>query len=112
MDVLHHHIEHEREEDMPRLEKLLPDGESAKLARDFERTKGIVPTRSHPSAPTEYYMENLAGLFAAPIDRLQQWLQDFPDKEDIRRAEKDAQDRQSNPGKDHAEGAAQLHEHK
>lgn len=87
ISVLSHHVEHEKEEDMPRLEGLLKREESEALARKFERTKGIVPTRSHPAAPTEYYAENLAGLMAAPIDRLQDWLRSWPDEEDRRHAE-------------------------
>lgn len=87
MEVLHHHIEHEKNEDMPRLENLLSREESEALARKFERTKGIVPTRSHPAAPTEYYLENLAGLLVAPIDRLQNWLRDFPNERDVEAAE-------------------------
>jgi hypothetical protein len=87
MDVLHHHIEHEKNEDMPRLEKLLSREESEGLARKFERTKGIVPTRSHPAAPTEYYMETLVGLLAAPIDRFTMWLRDFPDEKDVSNAQ-------------------------
>lgn len=87
MEVLHHHIEHEKNEDMPRLEKLLPREESEALARSFQRTKLITPTRSHPSAPTEYYLENLAGLLVAPIDKLRDWLRDFPTEDDKQRAE-------------------------
>ncbi|KAF1343628.1 HHE domain-containing protein [Delphinella strobiligena] len=87
MDLLHHHIEHEKEEDMPRLEKLLSREESEAIARSFERTKGIVPTRSHPAAPTEYYLETLAGLLAAPIDRFQDWFRDFPTEKDQKKAE-------------------------
>lgn len=83
MDVTHHHIEHEKEEDMPRLEKVLPREESIALAKSFQRTKNIVPSRSHPAAPTEYYAETLAGLIATPIDRLQNWLQDFPTEADV-----------------------------
>jgi hypothetical protein len=45
---LHEHIQHESEEDMPRLEKLLSREESVKLAQDWERTKILTPTRSHP----------------------------------------------------------------
>lgn len=91
MDVLHHHIEHEKTEDMPRLEKLLSREESEALARSFQRTKNIVPTRSHPSAPTEYYLENLVALLAAPIDRLQDWLRDYPTEEDQKIAERNAE---------------------
>lgn len=86
LDNLHHHIEHEKEEDMPRLEGLLSRGESEALARSFQRTKNIVPTRSHPAAPTEFYAESLAGLMAMPIDKLQDWLRDYPDEEDIENA--------------------------
>lgn len=87
MDVLHHHIRHEREEDMPRLEKVLSREESEAIARSFQRTKNIVPSRSHPAAPTEYYAENLAALMATPIDRLQDWLRDYPTGEDQEHAE-------------------------
>lgn len=83
LDNLHHHIEHEKDEDMPRLEKLLSREESEALARSFQRTKNIVPTRSHPAAPTEFYAESLVGLLAMPIDKLQDWLRDYPDEEDI-----------------------------
>ena len=82
MHHLHEHIEHEKTEDMPRLEGLISRQESEAIARSFQRTKNIVPTRSHPSAPTEFYMENLAALMAAPIDRFRDWLRDFPTDEE------------------------------
>lgn len=87
MQVLHHHIEHEKTEDMPQLENLLTREESESLAHSFQRTKNIVPTRSHPAAPTEYYLENLAALLAAPLDRLKDWLRDFPTEKDRRLAD-------------------------
>lgn len=88
MDLLHHHIEHEKEEDMPRLEGLLSREESEELARQFQRTKAIVPTRSHPTAPTSYYFENLAALMAAPIDRFRDLvMRDFPDARDEQEAD-------------------------
>lgn len=87
MDTLHHHIKHEKEEDMPRLEGLLSREESQELAKQFQRTKAIVPTRSHPAAPTAYYVENLAALLAAPVDRFRDLImRDFPDAEDEKRA--------------------------
>ncbi|KAK3080512.1 hypothetical protein LTS18_000629 [Coniosporium uncinatum] len=94
MDVLHHHIEHEKNEDMPRLEGLLPREESEAIARSFQRTKNIVPTRSHPSAPTEYYLENLAGLLTAPIDKLRDLVRDFPSERDQRLAGERAKERE------------------
>lgn len=75
---LHTHIEHESNEDMPRLEKLLSREESRALANQFERTKIILPTRSHPSAPNKPYFENFAALLAAPIDRFADLLRAFP----------------------------------
>ena len=93
MDVVHHHVEHEQNEDMPRLEGLIPREESERIARQFQQTKHIVPSRSHPSAPTEYYLENLAALIATPLDRFQAWMKDFPTEADQQRADKAADER-------------------
>lgn len=87
MDLLHHHIEHEKEEDMPRLEKLLSRDESEALARSFQRTKMIVPNRSHPSAPNTFVLESLAALVATPIDRFHAWMSDWPTEKDKKLAE-------------------------
>ncbi|KAK4934101.1 hypothetical protein LTR66_015727, partial [Elasticomyces elasticus] len=88
METLHHHIEHEKYEDMPKLEKILPRSESEELARQFQRTKAIVPTRSHPSAPTSYWPETLVGLMAAPIDKFRDYfMREFPDEKDREEAE-------------------------
>ena len=86
MDNLHHHIEHEKNEDMPRLEGLISRQESERIAKSFQRTKGIVPTRSHPAAPTEFYAESIVGLLTMPIDRMRDWLRDFPDEKDVENA--------------------------
>lgn len=75
---LHTHIEHESNEDMPRIEKLLSREESQQLANQFERTKMILPTRSHPSAPNKPYFENFAAMLAAPIDKFSDLLRAFP----------------------------------
>ena len=75
---LHTHIQHESQEDMPRLEKLLSREESKALADSFERTKMIIPTRSHPDAPDRPYFENFAAMLAAPIDKFQDLLRAFP----------------------------------
>jgi hypothetical protein len=86
MDNLHHHIEHEKNEDMPRLEGLISRQESEAIAKSFQRTKGIVPTRSHPAAPTEFYAESIVGLLTMPIDRMRDWLRDFPNEKDVQNA--------------------------
>lgn len=80
---LHNHIDHEKNEDMPRLEKLLSREESQALANSFERTKIILPTRSHPSAPNRPYFENFAAMLAAPIDKFADLLRAFPDSSKV-----------------------------
>lgn len=82
MHDLHTHIEHEKNEDMPRLDKLLQPDESKALAAEFLRIKRIVPTRSHPSAPNQPPLETLAGLLVAPIDRLRDMVRSFPSAEE------------------------------
>ena len=77
---LHEHIEHEKSEDMPKTEEVLSREESQALARSFERTKMLTPTRSHPSAPNKPYLENIAALLAAPIDKLADFLRAFPEE--------------------------------
>ena len=76
---LHEHIEHEKSEDMPRLEDKLTREESKSLANYFEKTKLILPTRSHPSAPNKPYFENLAAMLAAPMDKFTDLLRAFPE---------------------------------
>ncbi|KAL8663307.1 MAG: hypothetical protein Q9202_003943 [Teloschistes flavicans] len=80
---LHHHIAHESNEDIPRLEDKLSREESKALARSFERTKIITPTRSHPSAPNRPYFENFAALLAAPIDRFRDLLTAWPERAEV-----------------------------
>lgn len=82
MHDLHFHIEHEKNEDMPRLEKAISESESDTIAKQFIRTKQIVPTKSHPDAPTNHWaIEGLAGLLAAPIDKLRTMMENFPEEE-------------------------------
>jgi len=82
MDDFHEHVEHESNVDMPNFEKILSRAESQQLALQFQKTKRITPTRSHPSAPNKPFLENIAGLFAAPIDRIGDWVRSFPDEEE------------------------------
>ncbi|CZS88539.1 hypothetical protein WAI453_010724 [Rhynchosporium graminicola] len=82
MTDLHHHIEHEKDVDMPLLEKVISQAESEKIALSFMRTKKLVPTKSHPGAPTSNpWTEGLAGLLAAPVDKLRTLMESFPDEE-------------------------------
>jgi hypothetical protein len=82
MHDLHFHIEHEKNEDMPRLEKILSKEELESIVKLFIRTKQIVPTKSHPDAPTSHWaIEGLAGLLVAPIDKLRTMMESFPKEE-------------------------------
>lgn len=81
MQDLHTHIEHEKEVDMPTLEKAISEEESKKIALSFMRTKQIVPTKSHPGAPTSpTALEGFAGLLAMPLDKLRTMVDSFPDE--------------------------------
>ncbi|KAH6901902.1 hypothetical protein BKA70DRAFT_1113386 [Coprinopsis sp. MPI-PUGE-AT-0042] len=51
MSKLKEHMKDEEEHNFPKLEETLSDSETASIAKSFERTKLIVPTRSHPNAP-------------------------------------------------------------
>jgi len=77
-ESLDHHIKEEESDDLPKLEKAMPDGASSKMAKSFERTKKFIPTRSHPSAPDKPPFETVAGLMAAPLDKLGDIFRKFP----------------------------------
>ncbi|KAL2070602.1 hypothetical protein VTL71DRAFT_13628 [Oculimacula yallundae] len=82
MADLHHHIEHEKDTDMPLLENAISETESERIAMSFMRTKKLVSTKSHPDAPTSSPLtESLAGLLAAPVDKLRTLMETFPDEE-------------------------------
>jgi len=82
MDDLHRHIEHEKETDMPLLESSVSKAESERIALSFMRTKKLVPTKSHPDAPTNSPLtEGLVALLAAPVDKLKTLVQRFPEEE-------------------------------
>lgn len=74
------HVKAEETEDLPTLEKALSGDVTADIAKSFERTKMFTPTRSHPSAPDKPPFETVAGLLAAPIDKLADLFRKFPDE--------------------------------
>lgn len=78
MDNLSQHIKEEESDDLPALEKAIPDGDSQSMAKSFERTKMFLPTRSHPSAPDRPPFETAVGLMTAPIDKLMDMFRKFP----------------------------------
>lgn len=78
MSDLAQHIKEEETEDLVKLEQAVPTDESRSLAASFKRTKMFVPTRSHPSAPDKPPFETVAGLLAAPLDKLGDIFRKFP----------------------------------
>jgi hemerythrin superfamily protein len=82
MDHLKTHMKEEEEHDFPRLEEKLSDSESAAIAKSFERTKGIVPTRAHPNAPSHPPFESVVGMLTMPIDKLRDMVSKFPSKQE------------------------------
>lgn len=81
--VLSQHIKEEETEDLPLLEKALSSeenrGSSESLAKNFDRTKILVPSRSHPSAGENPWFEGPMGLLLGPIDHVADILRKFPD---------------------------------
>ncbi|RDB19723.1 hypothetical protein Hypma_013193 [Hypsizygus marmoreus] len=81
MDELRKHNNGEENNDLPLLEPELGKDGSIAAATSFSRTKKFVPTRPHPSAPNKPPFETLAGLMAAPMDKLKDAFAKFPTEE-------------------------------
>ncbi|KAK0736572.1 hypothetical protein B0T21DRAFT_367194 [Apiosordaria backusii] len=81
-ETLRQHIKEEEQDDLPLLEKHIDEGDSEKMATSFARTKHFVPTQSHPGAPDRPPYETVAGLLAAPIDKLMDMFKKFPSAEE------------------------------
>jgi len=75
------HINAEESQDLPALEAAIGAEKSKEVAASFSKTKMLVPTRAHPSAPDKPPFETLAGLMAAPMDQLKDMLAKFPTEE-------------------------------
>ncbi|KAF6742562.1 HHE domain-containing protein [Ephemerocybe angulata] len=86
MSELMEHIKTEEEQDFPQLESAIGYEKSVNVAKSFERTKHFVPTRSHPSAPNKPPFETLAGLLAAPLDKLRDAFSKFPSEQEKQQA--------------------------
>jgi hemerythrin superfamily protein len=82
MAELKEHIADEEAHDLPALEDALSKAEdkgaSAEMAKSFERTKMLVPTKSHPSAPDRPPFETAVGLLTAPFDKIKDIFSKFP----------------------------------
>ncbi len=80
MEALREHIKEEERDDMPALERALSSDDSIGMAKSFNLTKAIVPSRSHPWAPNKPPMETAAGLPVGVMDHIMDVLRKFPDK--------------------------------
>ncbi|KAJ3056551.1 hypothetical protein HK097_006184 [Rhizophlyctis rosea] len=67
---LREHIEEEEQIYLPKIHTAISAEESLKFGKEFQRTKHLVPTRFHPSAPDKLPFETLGGLLAAPLNKL------------------------------------------
>lgn len=80
---LRQHIQEEEHEELAALEKALTPEESDAMVRSFQRTKMLTPTRSHPHAPDKPPFETVAGLMAAPLDKIRDLFRDFPKEKSV-----------------------------
>ncbi|KAF9002484.1 HHE domain-containing protein [Cyathus striatus] len=82
MEHLRPHNDSEEQHDLPLLENALAREDSIKAAKSFQMTKKFVPTRSHPSAPNKPPFKTIAGLMAAPLDKIKDMFVSFPSEEE------------------------------
>ncbi|CAA7270420.1 unnamed protein product [Cyclocybe aegerita] len=82
IDHLRPHNDSEENTDLPALEKAIGAEASREASASFKRTKKFAPTRAHPGAPDKPPFETLAGLLAAPIDKLKDAFATFPSEEE------------------------------
>ncbi|KAJ3034141.1 hypothetical protein HDV00_005426 [Rhizophlyctis rosea] len=83
---LREHIKEEEQIDLPKIAATLSAEESLKVGNEFQRTKHFVPTRAHPGARDKPPFETVAGLLAAPLDKLRDLLKTFPSEEEKKAA--------------------------
>lgn len=80
---LEQHIKEEEADDLPALEEALASeknrGNSESLAKTFSRTKAFVPSRSHPAAGENPYIEGPGGLPVAIFDHIADLFRKFPE---------------------------------
>jgi len=93
MATLHPHNDDEEVKDLPMLEAVIGTDASKEAAVSFKKTKKLVPTRAHPSAPNKPPFETLAGLLAAPIDKVKDWFAAFPHEDEMKEAKEELKHR-------------------
>ncbi|KAJ5668686.1 hypothetical protein N7462_009756 [Penicillium macrosclerotiorum] len=79
MDDFASHVQAEEAQVLVKLENAISAEESARLAKSFDRTKFLAPTRAHPALPDQPPYQTIVGLMAAPLDYLQDLFRKWPD---------------------------------
>ncbi|KAL1952803.1 hypothetical protein VTO42DRAFT_4230 [Malbranchea cinnamomea] len=80
MENVNKHIDEEEDEDLPSLEAVIETDDSETMGKRFDQTKVLMPTRAHPSAPTQPVFESAMSLMQAPIDRISDIMRSFPEE--------------------------------
>lgn len=78
MGELEHHFQQEESQDLVWLEEALSQADSEALTRSLDRTKMLVPSRSHPQAPSKPPFGTVVGLLTAPMDRVADIFRKWP----------------------------------
>jgi len=81
------HMKEEEKDDVPALEATLDRQTSETLAKNFNRSKHFIPSRSHPSAGENPAFESVMGLLTAPMDKLADMFRKFPDSDQMLEAQ-------------------------
>ncbi|CCM05798.1 uncharacterized protein FIBRA_08032 [Fibroporia radiculosa] len=103
MASLHPHNDDEEIKDLPLLEAAIGADSSRQAAVSFKKTKKLVPTRAHPSAPNKPPFETVVGLLAAPVDKLKDWFASFPTEEEMEAAKEELKHRDHDAAKGRAD---------
>lgn len=87
MDRLEHHFQQEELQDLLLLEEALSQADSEALTRSLDRTKWLVPSRSHPLAPSKPPFETVIGLLTAPVDMVADIFRKWPHPGEVQEKE-------------------------
>jgi len=75
---LEHHMQDEERNELPQLRAVMGEAAFIDLGDKLDKSRPLVPTRPHPSAPLNPLGATAAGLAMAPIDRIRDIARDFP----------------------------------
>lgn len=82
------HLKKEEDEDLTHVRKSVSKKVLEDAGKDFQRTKHFAPTRPHPENSMKPIFETPYSLIVAPIDKLRDMFQTFPDHEDVEKVVK------------------------